>query len=174
VSDRLTIYKHFTFEASHVLPNHPGKCANLHGHSWKLTVGVSGPVNPETGFVVDYAILSELVKAHIINVVDHQHLGHGDIELGAYQKFPAVLGASFYPSSENLVKAFVRILQPLVQELGESERLVPEPGTEVLGEPSGPNMIVIPASIQLEEVSLDETCTCRATWRRSDGCNQLG
>lgn len=160
---RLTIFKQFSFEASHVLPHHHGKCARLHGHSWKLTVGVSGPVDKESGFVVDYGMLSELVKAHIINVVDHHHLGYDSIyhnNLDQSLQYGAVFGDSFYPSSENLVMAFVRILQPLVQELGE-------PGFVWSGDPPGtqPESICEP-SIQLEEVSLDETCTCKATWRR--------
>lgn len=139
----LTIFKTFSFEASHVLPKHPGHCSRLHGHSWKLTVGVSGPVDPETGFVVDYGLLSETVKAHVIMRVDHQHLGCGSfLSINSGWKARAAFGEDFYPSSENLVVAFARLLQPLIQELRQD------------------------APIDLEEVSLEETCTCKATWRR--------
>lgn len=158
---RVTIYKTFMFEASHILPKHPGQCSRLHGHSWKLSVGISGPIDKETGFVADYAKLSELVKAHIIMRVDHQHLGQGMPMLAGLEDEhmlhqPTPFGPSFYPSSENLVVAFVRILRPLVQELGEGEKV-------------DFNGNVTPATVQLEEVSLDETCTSKCTWRRSNG-----
>lgn len=161
MSQLITISKSFSFEASHVLPKHPGKCSNLHGHSWKLTVAVRGPVREESGFVVDYAKLGKVVKTHVISVVDHSHLGQENLrwnrkdEKGIYY---AAFGENFYPSSENLVVAFARILSPLVQELGEVERIDPANERNTL-----------PASIQLAEVSLDETCTCRATWRPQDG-----
>ena len=41
----MRIGKLFKFEAAHRLPNHPGKCKNLHGHSYKLEVVVNGEVN---------------------------------------------------------------------------------------------------------------------------------
>lgn len=159
--NNLTIYKNFTFEASHILPRHFGKCSRLHGHSWKLTVGVSGPVNEETGFIIDYGMLSELVKSYIINVCDHQHLGKGTIKhlesnLGGGANYPAVLGEEFYPSSENLVLAFVKILSPLIQELGSPALLSKDL-----------QRVLTPASHQLAYLSLDETCTCKAEWRKN-------
>lgn len=151
---KVTLMKEFTFEASHVLPKHKGKCARLHGHSWKLKVYVEGYVDSETGFVVDYGELKELVNHHIIEKVDHQHLGCDhvyqppDVDmvtgkiLNVRLLAAAALGAIFYPSSENLVKAFVRILQPLVKELGH-------PWQE----------------IKLVCLEIDETCTSAAMWR---------
>lgn len=70
----MEISKTFTFEASHVLPHHKGKCANLHGHSWVLTVAVSGPVDPHSGFVMDYAGLKGAIQP-IVDDMDHAHLG---------------------------------------------------------------------------------------------------
>jgi len=70
----MEICKEFEFEASHVLPNHKGKCSNLHGHSWKLTVYVKGPVDSETGMVVDYADIKSSIQP-IIDELDHAHLG---------------------------------------------------------------------------------------------------
>jgi 6-pyruvoyltetrahydropterin/6-carboxytetrahydropterin synthase len=139
----LEVGKQFRFEASHVLPKHPGKCARLHGHSWVLGVRVRGPIDRETGFVVDYAKLSELVKLHVVDVLDHRHLGQGDMWV-AHTLLPdkqheAVWGPDFYPSSENLVLAIFRVLQPLVLELA-------------------PN-------ISLSEVRLNETCTSECFWR---------
>lgn len=70
----MRLSKEFRFEASHVLPKHPGKCSRLHGHSWVLTVSVEGPVTKESGFVMDYADISAMVKP-LIDRLDHRHLG---------------------------------------------------------------------------------------------------
>lgn len=70
----MEICKEFKFEASHVLPYHKGLCSNLHGHSWKLTVYVRGPVDEETGMVVDYGDIKSSIQP-IIDDLDHAHLG---------------------------------------------------------------------------------------------------
>jgi 6-pyruvoyltetrahydropterin/6-carboxytetrahydropterin synthase len=53
-----------------------GPCANAnwHGHNFELIVTVKGKPNPETGFVVDLKALSSLIKAEIIEKVDHKNL----------------------------------------------------------------------------------------------------
>ena len=70
----MEICKEFKFEASHVLAKHFGQCGRLHGHSWKLTVYVKGPVDQETGMVIDYADIKKYVQP-IIDQLDHRHLG---------------------------------------------------------------------------------------------------
>jgi len=95
--------KVFRFEASHILPKHPGKCSRLHGHSWVLHVFVEGKVNPETGFVMDYAVISDRMKP-FIEQLDHHHLGtfNDDIFI---KWMPVGIGLlpDFYPTSENLL-----------------------------------------------------------------------
>jgi 6-pyruvoyltetrahydropterin/6-carboxytetrahydropterin synthase len=100
----MEISKTFTFEASHILPRHPGKCSRLHGHSWVLTVYVKGEVNPETGFVMDYGDIKEAVKS-IVNRLDHRHLGTWTNKLQPDDMSWCVPGlpGDFYPSSENLI-----------------------------------------------------------------------
>lgn len=69
--------KDFSFEASHQLPRHNGKCARLHGHSWKMTVKVAGQIKQEgseTGMVMDYGIIKENVQPLIDSKLDHHHL----------------------------------------------------------------------------------------------------
>jgi 6-pyruvoyltetrahydropterin/6-carboxytetrahydropterin synthase len=107
--------KTFRFEASHILPKHPGKCSRLHGHSWVLDVSVEGPVNPSTGFVMDYADLSSLVMKRVIDLLDHHHLGQWWADAECYLSIPTSLifedsahavtglGRTFYPTSENLL-----------------------------------------------------------------------
>ena len=53
-----------------------GKCANAnwHGHNYELYITVKGIPNPETGFVMDVKVLSELVKEYVIEKVDHKNL----------------------------------------------------------------------------------------------------
>lgn len=116
----MKLTKIFTFEASHILPKHPGRCSRLHGHSWVLKVSVEGKVQPETGFVMDYADISAMVKNYVIDALDHRHLGQWlskerqsavptdlkftnvDGGLGTDHQVP-YMPADFYPSSENLI-----------------------------------------------------------------------
>lgn len=76
---KTSITKIFTFEASHSLPNHNGKCANLHGHSYKLEVTVSGQIKKATGesdegMIMDFADIKKIVKENILDTCDHQNL----------------------------------------------------------------------------------------------------
>jgi 6-pyruvoyltetrahydropterin/6-carboxytetrahydropterin synthase len=71
------IRKSFTFEAAHVLPHHPGKCARLHGHSYRLEVALEGalqPSGPAAGMVEDFEVLSRVVEATVIGDLDHRSL----------------------------------------------------------------------------------------------------
>ncbi len=71
--------KEFRFEASHQLKDHDGKCANLHGHSWRGHLVVKGSNlvkdGPKRNMILDYAVLGEITKA-IEDQLDHQHLNH--------------------------------------------------------------------------------------------------
>ena len=53
----MDLFKSFTFEAAHRLPNVPEghKCARLHGHSFNVEIHVSGPVGDDTGWVMDFS-----------------------------------------------------------------------------------------------------------------------
>lgn len=82
-----SITKIFEFEASHNLPQHEGACKNLHGHSYKLEVTVSGNPHkksmynesleivpdPEYGMVMDFKNLKNIVES-VIGKYDHCHL----------------------------------------------------------------------------------------------------
>ena len=65
----------FRFEAAHRLPRVPEghKCARLHGHSFKVELAVVGPVNPQTGWVMDFAELHK-VWAPLHDLLDHHYL----------------------------------------------------------------------------------------------------
>ena len=70
----MRVRRTFDFEAAHVLPNHPGKCRNLHGHSYRLAVSVDRPVDPATGMAIDFGDLKDLVRREVVSVLDHRHV----------------------------------------------------------------------------------------------------
>ena len=67
----MILRKEYKFEAAHFIYNHPGKCRNLHGHTYKLFVSLEGPVNSETGMIIDFYDLSKIVNDRIIAKLDH-------------------------------------------------------------------------------------------------------
>lgn len=75
----MEIYKKFTFEAAHKLPNVPQghKCGRLHGHSFEVTLFVAGPVDDHTGWVIDFADIKAVFKP-ILNRLDHYYLNDID------------------------------------------------------------------------------------------------
>ena len=71
----MELFKEFGFEAAHLLPNVPPghKCARLHGHSYRVTVHVEGPVGETSGWVMDFADISAAM-APVIEDIDHHYL----------------------------------------------------------------------------------------------------
>ena len=65
----------YRFEAAHRLPKVPPghKCSRLHGHSFKVELAISGPVNPDTGWLIDFSDLSDAWKP-MFDVLDHHYL----------------------------------------------------------------------------------------------------
>src|SRR5438270_70646 len=83
--DRLAhIACEYTFEASHQLerPDWPaeknervfGRCVRTHGHSYRLVVCLHGPIDPETGMVVNFSELDAVVEERILGALDHRNL----------------------------------------------------------------------------------------------------
>jgi len=75
----MEIYKDFTFEAAHLLPNVPDghKCARLHGHSFMVRIAVEGKVGEFSGWVMDFTDIKTVFKP-IYDQLDHNYLN--DIE----------------------------------------------------------------------------------------------
>ena len=73
------IFKEFTFEAAHRLPNVPDghKCGRLHGHSFRVALHVAGPVEPESGWLMDFADLKERFQP-LYDRLDHNYLNEID------------------------------------------------------------------------------------------------
>ena len=62
----------FDFEAAHRLPGHPGKCKELHGHTYRLVVTVDRPVDPSSGMAIDFSDLKETVGREVVSRLDHR------------------------------------------------------------------------------------------------------
>jgi 6-pyruvoyltetrahydropterin/6-carboxytetrahydropterin synthase len=99
--NRMIVFKEFTVEAAHRLPNVPQghKCARLHGHSFRVEVHVEGAIDDEAGWVVDFADIKEAFMP-LFEQLDHHYLN--EIE-----------GLS-NPTSENLAKWVWARLRPVL------------------------------------------------------------
>ena len=71
----MEVFREFTFEAAHRLPNVPEghKCARLHGHSFRVAVHVEGPVGVDSGWVTDFADIKRAFRP-IYDELDHRYL----------------------------------------------------------------------------------------------------
>ena len=71
----MEIFKEFTFEAAHRLPNVPAdhKCARLHGHSYRVEIHVTGEVGEISGWVIDFQDLKDAF-APLHDQLDHRYL----------------------------------------------------------------------------------------------------
>jgi 6-pyruvoyltetrahydropterin/6-carboxytetrahydropterin synthase len=75
MSGPMEIFREFTFEAAHRLPNLPAdhKCSRLHGHSFRVTVHIEGPLMEREGWVMDFADLKRVFQP-IYDQLDHYYL----------------------------------------------------------------------------------------------------
>ena len=102
----MDIFKTFTLESAHRLPQVPAghKCARLHGHSFRVEIHVSGPVDPQRGWVMDFADV-KAAFAPLYAQLDHQYLN--DV--------PGLEN----PTSENLARWIWLKLKPALPALSE-------------------------------------------------------
>jgi len=70
---RVLVSKEFTFDAAHHLHEYEGKCKNLHGHTYKVVLGISGLPN-EIGIVIDFSDIKRIWKEQIEIYLDHRYL----------------------------------------------------------------------------------------------------
>jgi len=121
----LLIRKQFEFHAAHHLPDHEGKCKQVHGHGYVLEVEITGPIQSEgseNGMIMDFGKLKEIVNETIIDALDHTDLNF----------------TWKHPTAENMVQDMAHWLD-----------------------------ITLPSPISLTRLSLWETRTSCAIWRRS-------
>ena len=100
----MEIWKKFTFEAAHLLPNVPDghKCKRLHGHSYHVHIHVAGDLDPELGWVMDFADIGDAFEP-LFAQLDHNYLN----EIEGLEK----------PTSENIARWIWERLQPTLPNL---------------------------------------------------------
>lgn len=145
----IRITKQFSFETGHALYGYDGKCKNVHGHSYKLSVTVIGkPISDNTnvkfGMVIDFSDLKKIVKEEIVDIFDHatvfnQNTPHIELAAELKNRGHHVILVDYQPTSENMVTDFAQKIK---------NRL--------------------PAGIQLHSLKLQETDTSFAEWYASD------
>lgn len=104
----MRLFKEFSFEAAHRLPNVPEghKCARLHGHSFHVRVTIDGPVGADSGWVMDFADLKAAYRP-VHERLDHRYLN----------EIPGLEN----PTSENLARWIWRALRETLPALAEIE-----------------------------------------------------
>jgi len=122
----VTVYRKEHFNAAHRLHNPKWDAArnkevfglcnnpNYHGHNYDLTVKLTGPVDPETGYVVDLKWLSRIIKSEVLDRYDHQNL---NLDLDEFN----IEKGGLIPSAEHIA---VVIWQRLRKHLAENLKLV--------------------------------------------------
>jgi 6-pyruvoyltetrahydropterin/6-carboxytetrahydropterin synthase len=72
---KVRLVREYRFEAAHRLPNVPQghKCARLHGHSFRVELSIFGPVNPTTGWFIDYGDLDAIWQP-LHDQLDHNYM----------------------------------------------------------------------------------------------------
>jgi 6-pyruvoyltetrahydropterin/6-carboxytetrahydropterin synthase len=102
----MEIFKEFTIEAAHWLPNVPEghKCHRLHGHSFRIAIHVSGPLDPQFGWVMDFGKIKAAYKV-IEDQIDHRCLN----EVAGLEN----------PTSENLARWLWTRLRPALPLLSK-------------------------------------------------------
>lgn len=145
----IRITKLFTFETGHALWGYDGKCRNVHGHSYKLSVTVIGkPIQDQThvkqGMVIDFGDLKQIVNREIVDVFDHatvfnKNTPHVELAKELSDRGHKVLLVNYQPTSEMMVIDFAAKIKAQ-----------------------------LPETIKLHSLRLQETATSYATWFASD------
>ena len=145
----IRITKEFSFETGHALYGYDGKCKNVHGHSYKLSVTVIGvPITDRTnvkfGMVIDFSDLKKIVKEEIVDHFDHatvfnETTPHIELAHELKNRGHHVILVDYQPTSENMVIDFAEKIKSR-----------------------------LPESIQLHSLKLQETDSSFAEWYASD------
>ena len=117
MSRKVAVYRREHFNAAHRLSNPAwdnktnldvfGKCAlpNYHGHNYELEVRLIGEPNPETGYVMDLKVLSDIIKREIHTRFDHKNLNLDTKEF-----------KDLNPTAENIVVVIYDLLRPHIDK----------------------------------------------------------
>ena len=122
----IRITKKFTFETGHALYGYDGKCRNVHGHSYKLSVTVIGHPIQDTnhvkyGMVIDFSDLKKIVKEEIVDVFDHatvfnKNTPHVELAKELQDRGHNVLLVDYQPTSEMMIADFAQKIKKRLPE----------------------------------------------------------
>ncbi len=112
----MKVAKTFRWEAAHRLPMHPGLCRNLHGHSYRMTVILDGPVGPDE-MVIDFGHIKSIVSP-LVNAWDHATLvSEDDVEL--LDLVTQLESKHFLVPGQTTVENLCRIAAEAIEEHGK-------------------------------------------------------
>ncbi len=115
----VAIYKEVQIDASHRLLHYQGKCANLHGHRWKIEVWIEGEPDATTCILLDYNVIKLAIGKY-----DHQIILNRDDPMAAcIEKFQHVLTTPGDPTSELLARIFKDDLDAICRAQGIAARV---------------------------------------------------
>jgi len=125
----IRITKQFNFETGHALYGYHGKCKNVHGHSYKLSVTVIGkPITDNSqvkyGMVIDFSDLKKIVKEEVVDVFDHatvfnKNTPHIELANELKARDHHVILVDYQPTSEMMVIDFAsKIKKRLPENIG--------------------------------------------------------
>lgn len=116
IMGKIRITKQFAFETGHALYGYDGKCRNVHGHSYKLSVTVIGtPITDanhvKLGMVIDFGDLKKIVNQEIVDKFDHatvfnKNTPHKELAKELSERGHQIILADYQPTSENMVLDF--------------------------------------------------------------------
>jgi 6-pyruvoyltetrahydropterin/6-carboxytetrahydropterin synthase len=122
----IRITKQFNFETGHALYGYDGKCKNVHGHSYKLSVTVIGePIADSSqvkyGMVIDFSDLKKIVKEEIVAVFDHatvfnKNTPHVELAHELKTRGHHVILVDYQPTSEMMVIDFADKIKKRLQK----------------------------------------------------------
>ena len=146
---KIRITKQFDFETGHALYGYDGKCKNVHGHSYKLSVTVKGTpinhtLNVKYGMVIDFGDLKKIVLSEIVNKFDHatvfnKNTPHIELAAELEKRGHSVILVDYQPTSEMMLIDFAEKIKSR-----------------------------LPENLQLHSLKLRETGTSHAEWFASD------
>lgn len=92
------------FSSAHSLRGYQGRCEELHGHNWKVEIGVVGNKLDKTGLAIDFKVLKKRLR-RILDTLDHKHLN----KIAYFKRHN--------PSSENIARyIYERLLAVLKRD----------------------------------------------------------
>ena len=121
---KIRITKEFRFEMAHILWNYDGLCKNIHGHSYILYVTVIGEPKLEngsnSGMVMDFADLKQIVNKEIINLFDHSVVVNSQMPVSQIEIIKGIstrcILVDFQPTCENLLIYFAEKIKNCLPE----------------------------------------------------------